>query len=103
MIRGNALLQARPEKAAIPRRGPFRWRWKWRPDPVVPILALLPLFVFAAEASGRSIFSGHDIQYYFYPYHVAAAQLIAGGHPPLWNPYAFSGFPLLGDGQTALL
>ncbi|MFN8515511.1 MAG: hypothetical protein U0841_23590 [Chloroflexia bacterium] len=103
MIRGNAVLQARPEKAATPRRGPFRWHWKWRPDPVVPILALLPLLVFAAEASGRSVFSGHDIQYYFYPYHAAAAQLIAGGHPPLWNPYAFGGFPLLGDGQTALL
>ena len=35
--------------------------------------------IFAAQASGRSVFSGHDIQYYFYPYHVAAAQMIADG------------------------
>lgn len=80
-----------------------RWPWPWRPDPAVPLLALLPLLVFAAQATGRAVFAGHDIQYYFYPYHLAAARVIAGGHPPLWNPYAFSGLPLLGDGQTALL
>jgi hypothetical protein len=103
MMRETPLPGALPEREAVPRRGLFRWPWNWWPDPVVPILALLPALIFAAQASGRAVFSGHDIQYYFYPYHVAAAQLIADGHPPLWNPYAFGGLPLLSDGQTALL
>jgi hypothetical protein len=103
MMHDNSLLRARPDGSALARRGLFRWPWNWRPDPIVPLLALLPLAIFAAQASGRAVFSGHDIQYYFYPYHVAAARLIADGHPPLWNPHAFGGFPMLGDGQTALL
>ena len=28
--------------------------------------------------------------------------MLADGHLPLWNPYVFSGIPLLGDGQTAM-
>ena len=28
--------------------------------------------------------------------------MLAAGHLPLWNPYVFSGIPLLGDGQTAM-
>src|SRR5689334_3067752 len=101
MMQDNSLLHAQPEEVVASPRDLFRWPWNWHPDPLVPLLALLPLLIFAAEASGRAVFSGHDIQYYFYPYHDAAARMIADGHPPLWNPYAFSGFPLLGDGQTA--
>jgi hypothetical protein len=65
-------------------------------------LLLLPLVVFAPLALVRATFYYHDVQHYFYPYHRLAADLIAQGHPPLWNPYAFSGIPLIGDGQTAL-
>ena len=39
---------------------------------------------------------------YLYPYHVVPARMLAAGHLPLWNPYVFSGIPLLGDGQTAM-
>jgi hypothetical protein len=38
----------------------------------------------------------------FYPYHALTSALVAHGELPLWNPYAFSGIPLLGDGQTAM-
>lgn len=105
MVRERSLIrdgQGR-RNAAPSLRSLLRWPQGWRPDPAIPALALLPLVIFAAQATGRAVFSGHDIQYYFYPYHVAAAQLIADGHLPLWNPHAFGGFPLLGDGQTALL
>ena len=50
---------------------------------------------------GRVFFHG-DIQAYFYPYHLWPAALLKNGVPPLWNPFAFSGIPLLADGQTAL-
>ena len=98
----RSVARGRAGPAAAIRRDPLRWPRSWRPDPAVPLLALLPLLVFAAQATGLAVFVGHDIQYYFYPYHVVAAAIIAQGHPPLWNPYAFGGFPLLGDGQTAL-
>ena len=52
----------------------------------------------------RRVFAVHDVQDYFYPYHVLPARLIlAEGHLPLWNPYTFAGIPLFGDGQTAML
>ena len=43
-----------------------------------------------------------DVQSYFFPYHVLPVSLMERGELSLWNPYAFSGLPLLGDGQTAL-
>src|SRR5215210_982891 len=65
-------------------------------------LVLLPLFVFAPLVLLRETFYVHDLQHYFYPYHALAATLVAQRQLPLWNAYAFSGIPLLGDGQTAL-
>ncbi|MFL5802173.1 MAG: YfhO family protein [Roseiflexaceae bacterium] len=75
---------------------------RWRDVLAVLGLLLLPLAVFARQALLRGVFYKHDVQYYFYPYHLLPAQFVAQGHAPLWNPYAFSGMPLLGDGQTAL-
>jgi hypothetical protein len=71
---------------------------------VVPpvVLALLPFVLFAPLTVVDRVFSAQDVQAYFYPYHVLPAQLLAQGHLPLWNPYAFSGIPLLGDGQSAM-
>ena len=66
------------------------------------LIAVLPLVVFAPLALLYGVFYVHDVQHYFYPYHVASAKLVAEGHLPLWNPYAFSGMPLIGDGQTAI-
>jgi hypothetical protein len=71
---------------------------------VAPLaLALLPFALFAPATFMWGVFVGQDIQAYFYPYHVLPARLLADGHLPLWNPYVFSGIPLFGDGQTAML
>lgn len=81
---------------------PRAWRLVLSTWQVVLILALLPFVVFWAEALGLRVFYHHDLQYYFFPYHKLVADMTAQGHLPLWNPYAFSGIPLLGDGQTAM-
>jgi hypothetical protein len=78
------------------------WLWRWRAQLSVGALLLLPLIVFLRPALLRGVFYFHDVQYYFYPYHALAAALLANGQLPLWNAYAFSGMPLLGDGQTAM-
>ncbi|HEX9373331.1 MAG TPA: hypothetical protein VF897_20125, partial [Roseiflexaceae bacterium] len=76
--------------------------WPWRGRLAVAALLLLPLLVFLPAALLRGVFYVHDVQYYFYPYHALLAELMRNGELPLWNRYAFSGIPLLGDGQTAL-
>ena len=65
-------------------------------------LLLLPFGVFYAQALGQAVFYHHDLQYYFHAYHKAVVDLARQPGLPLWNPYAFSGIPLLGDGQTAM-
>ncbi|WP_161668804.1 YfhO family protein [Kallotenue papyrolyticum] len=65
-------------------------------------LVALPLLLFWRVTLGREVFYLHDVQYYFYPYHKLVADTLRAGDLPLWNPYAFSGMPLLGDGQTAI-
>jgi hypothetical protein len=80
------------------------WKINLRDRMVWPGLALfvLPFVLFWAETLGRRVFYHHDLQYYFFPYHKLVVDITANGHLPLWNPYAFSGIPLLGDGQTAM-
>ncbi len=76
----------------------------WQRDSLICLgLFLLPLGVFFREAVGQFAYFHRDLQLYFYPYHKAVTDLVAQGGWPLWNPYAFSGMPLLGDGQTAML
>lgn len=88
---------------AVPRRTQPQVRsLALRPWHLVAIVVLLPFAVFWAETLGMRVFYHHDLQYYFFPYHKLVADITAQGHLPLWNPYAFSGIPLLGDGQTAL-
>jgi hypothetical protein len=69
---------------------------------ITAALLLLPFLVLLPAALVRGVFYLHDIQYYFYPYHAVQAALLHQGELPLWNPYAFSGMPLIGDGQTAM-
>jgi Bacterial membrane protein YfhO len=71
---------------------------------VVPplVLGLLPFVLFPRIALIERVFSVHDVQAYFFPYHVLPAKMVARGELPLWNPYVFAGIPLLGDGQTAM-
>src|SRR5436190_9558350 len=37
------------------------------------------------------------------PFRVAAAQIIRSGYLPLWDPYIFSGMPLLATAQVGIL
>ncbi len=69
---------------------------------IIAGLLALPFVLFGAETLGLRVFYHHDIQYYFFPYHKLVVDTLAGGHLPLWNPYAFAGIPLVGDGQTAM-
>lgn len=66
------------------------------------LMALLPFVLFLPVTLGQQAFFEHDIQLYFYPYHAVSATMLRAGELPLWNPYAFGGIPLLGDGQTAI-
>ena len=65
-------------------------------------ITLLPLAVFYRQALLGAFWCVLDIQQYFIPYHVVSAGMLEQGSLPLWNPYAFSGMPLLGDAQTAM-
>lgn len=84
-------------------QGPGRRQLLYR-SPLVPpvVLGLLPFILFAPLTLVRRVFAVHDVQAYFFPYHVLPAKMLADGDLPLWNPYVFSGIPLLGDGQTAM-
>lgn len=66
---------------------------------LVPItLAMLPLL--ALYWSGN--FAG-DIANEYLPFKLVALKAFKSGEAPLWNPYLFSGAPLLADPQSSLL
>ena len=99
MIQKDLSTTTPPLRAALPLRAAI---WRWRRFLAVIGLLLLPPAVFPQPALLQRVFFRHDVQHYFYPYHLLPARLVAQGQLPFWNPYAFSGIPLLGDGQTAL-
>jgi hypothetical protein len=47
-------------------------------------------------------FIASDVVRQIYPWRVLAMELIKSGQVPLWNPYAFSGTPLLANLQSAV-
>src|SRR5438309_11950713 len=74
-----------------------------RRDALVAVaLAIVPFLVFYHHTLFQSFWWVLDIRQYFFAYHAVTAQMVRSGILPLWNPYAFSGMPLLGDGQTAM-
>jgi hypothetical protein len=91
-------LPGAPSRTPSPRddrRGRLGWL-------LLPALALLPFVVFYRAALLRAVFFAYDVQNYFYAYLPIGPGAVRRGELPLWNPYAFSGMPLLADGQTAL-
>jgi len=46
---------------------------------------------------GRVLAPPGDGLLYYYPMRAHVAEVLRGGHLPLWNPYIYSGFPLLAD------
>lgn len=72
---------------------------------ITPLLILLPITVvmipkFVDAWSGIVI---GDTLNQFLPYKSVALEAIRSGEVPLWNPYLFSGSPMLADPQNSLL
>lgn len=59
------------------------------------LLVLLPLLQYWPAVSGRVLLGPGDGVLMFLPLRVFAAQAWQAGELPLWNPWVFSGFPLL--------
>ncbi len=75
--------------------------WPWRIAAPVALAALALLRERVLLFEGR-IQADYDTFVYFYPLHAYAAERLAAGQLPLWNPRAFLGTPLLANPQVAL-
>lgn len=92
-----------------PPRSPGRHLLAWfRTERALESLAYLacllaPLLFFGRPLLlGRTLLSS-DLVDQYWPYRALWADLVRDGVVPLWNPYMFSGMPLLGDPQFAAL
>ena len=82
---------------------PTRGRWRAGVDRLgradrraVLVLVIVPVLVFVGPALfGWPAISG-DNEIQNFPLRVFSGELLAQGHLPLWNPYIWSGSPLLG-------
>ncbi len=70
-----------------------------RITPYAFLLAFILLF-FNKMAFSNLILARGDTFLYFYPYWQAAADALADGRIPLWNPQLFMGAPLLANSQV---
>ena len=77
------------------RLGPL-WRLPWLPV-VAPFLSLWEAVL------GRRILAPGDGFKQYLPWFVTSAKAWRGGHLPTWNPYAFSGYPLMAMHQPGAL
>ncbi|MSQ28822.1 MAG: hypothetical protein EXR51_11925 [Dehalococcoidia bacterium] len=68
---------------------------------LLTLLALAALFN-APLAFGNGILTDYDLYNYFYPYWQYRADLLRAGQLPLWNPYLFTGVPLLANSQVGV-
>ena len=61
---------------------------------------LITLIFFLPFLSGERVFGLRDHALYFYPLRHLMVEQVRAGQLPLWNPYIFSGLPLLASLQT---
>jgi len=66
------------------------------------VVAAAPLVVFAEALAGRRLLAPVDGYQHYLPLHVLAARVLRTGHLPVWNPFTFSGYPLLATNQAAV-
>ncbi|HEV2863544.1 MAG TPA: YfhO family protein [Pyrinomonadaceae bacterium] len=66
-------------------------------------VALAPLFYFLPATRGLTVLCPEDGMFFNVPLRAAAARVVLEGSLPLWNPYIFSGMPLLASAQGGLL
>lgn len=83
---------------------PFNPRWRIHSDKVAALsVALAPVLYFLPAILKGKVLCPDDGIIFYVPLRVAAAQIVRSGNLPLWNPYIFSGMPLLAAAQGGLL
>ncbi len=70
---------------------------------VPALLVAAPLIFFHEVCLKGEIFLLRDLFNWFYPWRVFAANSLAAGELPLWNPYSYAGTPFLANMQSGLL
>src|SRR5882724_1300215 len=79
-------------------------RFKISSDKVAAIaVALAPVLYFLPALLQSKVLCPDDDLLQNVPFRVAAAHLMRSGYLPLWNPYIFSGMPLLATAQVGIL
>ena len=79
-------------------------RFKISSDKVAAIaVALAPVLYFLPALLQSKVLCPDDDLLQNVPFRVAAAQIMRSGYLPLWNPYIFSGMPLLATAQVGIL
>lgn len=66
-------------------------------------MTLAPILYFLPALRNHLVLGPDDGMLFNVPLRVAAANIVRSGHLPLWNPYIFSGMPLLAAAQGGLL
>lgn len=83
---------------------PFKFRSRIKTDYLAAItVTLAPIFYFLLAIRNHLVLGPDDGMLFNVPLRVVAAQIVRSGHLPLWNPYIFSGMPLLAAAQGGLL
>src|SRR4029077_14997722 len=66
-------------------------------------VTLAPVLYFLPALLQHKVLCPDDDLLQNVPFRVAAAQIIRSGQLPLWDPYVFSGMPLLATAQVGIL
>ncbi len=74
----------------------------WRRTHGVLLMLTLLICLWKLPAIADFLYNDDNINYFF-PLMVESGRQIAGGSLPLWNPYVYLGYPLLGDVQSMAL
>jgi hypothetical protein len=83
---------------------PFDPRWRIKTDYLAALaVTLAPIFYFLPAILNHLVLGPDDGMLFNVPLRVAAARIVRSGHLPLWNPYIFSGMPLMASAQGGLL
>ncbi len=84
--------------------GPFNPRLRIKTDYVAALaVTLAPIVYFFPAVINRKVLCPYDGLIQNVPLRVAAANILHSGYLPLWNPYYFSGTPLLASSQAGVL
>jgi len=84
--------------------GSTNLRLRIKPDRAAAIaVSLAPLLYFFPALLQGKVLCPADGFLQNVPFRVAAAQIVRGGHLPLWDPYIFSGMPLFATAQVGIL